>query len=57
LSSRRTQRTVVERIPRGAEASAVLSVAVAAGVFFFMSAILDYSSGTTGEFAGLEFWK
>jgi len=26
-------------------------------VFFFMSAILDYSSGTTGEFAGLEFWK
>src|SRR5450756_2074942 len=45
LSSRRTQRTVVERILRGA---AALSAAVATGVFFFMSAILDYTAHRDG---------
>jgi hypothetical protein len=43
LSSRRTQRTVVERIRR-TWALAVLSAAVAGSVFFFMRAILDYTA-------------
>src|ERR1039458_319232 len=54
LSSRRTQRTVVERILRGAWASAVLSAAAATGLFFFMSAILDYSSAVTAELGMLD---
>src|SRR5271169_139660 len=45
LLSRRTQRTVVERILRGAGASVAILVAVATWGFFFMSAIFDYSSG------------
>src|SRR5467141_786757 len=44
LSSRRTQRTVVERMRRGVGLSAVLSVATATSGFLIMSAILNYSS-------------
>src|SRR5450755_2231497 len=45
LSSRRTQRTVVERIRRGAAFSAAWTT----GVFFFMSAILNYTAQRDGE--------
>src|ERR1035437_5856459 len=51
LSSRRTQRTVVERMRRRDGTSAALLAAVAASGFFFMSAILDYTAlrhGGTG---------
>src|SRR5258708_7498048 len=49
LSSRRTQRTVVERIRRRAGVSAVLSVAAATSGFLIMSAILDYTARLDGE--------
>jgi hypothetical protein len=41
---RRTQRTVVERIRRLVEAWLLSSGTATTGVFFFMSAIFDYSS-------------
>src|SRR5271156_2126490 len=44
LLSRRTQRTVVERIRRRVGAWAALFLGAATDGFFFMSAILDYSS-------------
>src|ERR1700730_17687273 len=51
LSLRRTQRTVVERIRRRAGGSAMSSLAAATSGFFFMSAILNYSSAISVEFA------
>src|ERR1700675_2268676 len=53
LLSRRTQRTVVERIRRDLGVLSVDSSAVATRGFFIMSAILDYSSAGTGEFTAL----
>jgi len=49
LLSRRTQRTVVERILRGAGVSAPRSADVATGLFFFMSAIFYYTAHCIGE--------
>src|SRR5260370_40336032 len=56
LSSRRTQRTVVERMRRGAGLSAVLSVAAATRGFFFMSAILDYTAHFDGGTGAPPLW-
>src|SRR5271170_5343008 len=49
LLSRRTQRTVVERIRRRVGAWAALSLGATTDGFFFMSAILHYTARRDGE--------